>query len=261
MLFECSLTPTLSLTSWTHPSPPHALRASYRRCPRVNVTKKNLPMIPFSVLTVLLSSLKVLRTWWWATKVWVLFLTHLFASITHALLHLPLCLSLSLPCAESTSHPPPLVGFFPGLHSLWLGAESMDGLVFSIIPLLVSLSLCFSLAVFVFAQLPFNSLCRFFSDLCSVIFKRPPCHCRSPNSHRGKNTFKPVDDVSCGDSRGFVRSLCECASLYCRDPNLESVSHLFDIHAFSLISVIVVFWHVSPREASISSACPHAWSP
>ncbi|XP_056628011.1 neurexin-1a-like [Triplophysa dalaica] len=32
----------------------------------------------------------------------------LFASITHALLHLPSA-SLSLPCAESTSHPPPLL--------------------------------------------------------------------------------------------------------------------------------------------------------
>lgn len=79
----------------------------------VSMWQKNLPMIPFSVLTVLLSSLKVLRTWWWATKVWVLFLTPLFASITHALLHLPSA-SLSLPCAESTSHPPPLVGFFRG---------------------------------------------------------------------------------------------------------------------------------------------------
>lgn len=85
------------------PLPHHALRASpLRRCPRVNVTR-NLPMIPFSVLTVLLSSLKVLRTWWWATKVWVLFLTHLLppsptpSSSTYSFLPLSHCLVLNPP--------------------------------------------------------------------------------------------------------------------------------------------------------------------
>lgn len=35
-----------------------------------------LPMLPCLLLTVLLFPFKVWRTWWWATKVWALFLFH-----------------------------------------------------------------------------------------------------------------------------------------------------------------------------------------
>lgn len=99
--------PTHPLSSFSSPPSPvspwncDTPRASqhrhpgFPRCLHVNVTE-SFHMIPISVLTVLLSSLKVLRTWWWATKVWVLFLyPPFFAAISHPFLH-PSSASLSL---------------------------------------------------------------------------------------------------------------------------------------------------------------------
>ncbi len=59
-----------------------------------------------------------------------------------------LCLSLSLPCAESSSSPFTAGRDLLGLLSFWLGAESMDGLVFSIFSPPSPLSVCLSLSLF-----------------------------------------------------------------------------------------------------------------
>lgn len=75
----------------------------------------SLPIIPCSLLTVLLFSFKVWHTWWWATKVWALFLFH-------SCLHFSSSLS---PCAQNRrlllTHS--LLGYSGLVHSAALHSE------------------------------------------------------------------------------------------------------------------------------------------
>lgn len=53
---------------------------------------QHLPMLPCTLLTLLLFPFKVWRTWWWATKVWALFLFHSafivsYCSVVASVLH------------------------------------------------------------------------------------------------------------------------------------------------------------------------------
>lgn len=77
------------------PLPKYHRHLLCRRCLRVSVAQ--LPMIPCSLLTVLLFSFKVWHTWWWATKVWALFL---LPAIPPLSLLLPLCSEM---CVASNS--------------------------------------------------------------------------------------------------------------------------------------------------------------
>lgn len=74
-----SLCPTLSL----YPSTPWVTLTSALVRDACVCRYHSFPMIPCSLLTVLLFSLKVWHTWWWATKVWAI---SLFLSFLHCLL-------------------------------------------------------------------------------------------------------------------------------------------------------------------------------
>ncbi len=176
-----------------------------------------------------------------------------FISYSPFCLHQPLpppslCLSLSLPCAESSSSPFTAGRDLLGLLSFWLGAESMDGWSFPFFPhplLCLSLSLSLSLSV-VHSKFPSTHLAASFAFLFfspSFSQQSPLFHCCLPTSfsYRGGKILSTQWMMwVTGTSLMGLFTLCKCASLYSWARNWKA------------LAVCSIFMH-SP--SSLSSSC------